>query len=40
VAGGALAQEMAPDVLVKNVTLEVVEILQKDKDIQKATARR
>lgn len=34
-AGGALAQEMAPDALVKNVTLEVVEILQKDKDIQK-----
>ncbi len=34
-AGGAMAQEMAPDALVKNVTLEVVEILQKDKDIQK-----
>lgn len=34
-AGGAQAQEMAPDVLVKNVTLEVVDILQKDKDIQK-----
>ncbi len=34
-AGGALAQEMAPDALVKNVTLEVVDILQKDKDIQK-----
>lgn len=33
--GGVLAQVMAPDVLVKNVTLEVVEILQKDKDIQK-----
>src|SRR3990172_5881690 len=33
--GGAQAQEMAPDVLVKNVTLEVVDILQKDKDIQK-----
>lgn len=30
-----MAQEMAPDALVKNVTLEVVEILQKDKDIQK-----
>ncbi len=34
-AGGALAQEMAPDALVKNVTLEVVDILQKDRDIQK-----
>jgi phospholipid transport system substrate-binding protein len=34
-SGGARAQEMAPDVLVKNVTLEVVDILQKDKDIQK-----
>jgi len=32
--GGAQAQEMAPDVLVKNVTLEVVDILQKDKDIK------
>ena len=34
-AAGAMAQEMTPDALVKNVTLEVVEILQKDKDIQK-----
>ena len=33
-AGGAQAQEMAPDVLVKNITLEVVDIIQKDKDIQ------
>lgn len=32
--GGAQAQEMAPDVLVKNVTLEVVDILQKDKEIK------
>ena len=32
---GARAEEMvAPDVLVKNVTLEVVDILRKDKDIQ------
>jgi len=29
-AGGARAQELAPDALVKNVTLEVVDILQKD----------
>jgi phospholipid transport system substrate-binding protein len=34
-AGGAQAQELAPDVLVKSVTLEVVDIIQKDKDIQK-----
>ena len=35
--GGARAQSdfPGPDVLVKNVTLEVVEIIQKDKDIQK-----
>ncbi len=37
-AGGARAQTppdaLAPDVLVKNVTLEVVDIIQKDKDIQ------
>jgi phospholipid transport system substrate-binding protein len=38
-AGGARAQApseiQAPDLLVKTVTLEVVDILQKDKDIQK-----
>jgi len=38
-AGGASAQApadpAAPDVLVKTVTLEVVDIIQKDKDIQK-----
>src|SRR5688572_26156352 len=36
-AGAALAQSevAAPDQLVKNVTLEVVDIIQKDKDIQK-----
>lgn len=34
VAGTALAQDMAPDVLVKNVTLEVVDIVRGDKDIQ------
>ncbi len=37
-AGAARAQTpadvLAPDVLVKNVTLEVVDIIQKDKDIQ------
>ncbi len=30
----AVAQDVAPDVLVKNVTLEVVDIVSKDKDIQ------
>ncbi|MSQ62726.1 MAG: ABC transporter substrate-binding protein [Betaproteobacteria bacterium] len=41
-AGGALAQSeiQAPDLLVKNVTLEVVEIIQKDKDIQKGDRRK
>lgn len=34
VAGAARAQDMAPDVLVKNVTLEVVDIVRADKDIQ------
>jgi phospholipid transport system substrate-binding protein len=41
-AGGARAQSQAemtpPDVLVKTVTLEVVDILQKDKDIQGGTS--
>ena len=31
----AVAELMAPDVLVKTVTLEVVDIIQKDKEIQK-----
>lgn len=34
VAPATFAQETAPDVLVKSVTLEVVEIIGKDKDIQ------
>jgi len=33
-AGAARAQDVAPDVLVKNVTLEVVDIVRSDKDIQ------
>lgn len=33
-AAGACAQEMAPDVLVKGVTEEVLDIIRKDKDIQ------
>lgn len=31
---GVLAQELAPDVLIKNVTNEVLEIVRKDKEIQ------
>ena len=34
VAGSAFAQETSPDLLVKNVTLEVIDIISKDKDIQ------
>ena len=33
-AGAARAQDVAPDVLVKNVTLEVVDLIAKDKDIR------
>ena len=33
-AAGVSAEEMAPDVLVKNVTEEVLSIVRKDKDIQ------
>ncbi|MEW5887573.1 MAG: ABC transporter substrate-binding protein [Pseudomonadota bacterium] len=36
----AQAQETAPDVLVKNVTNEVLEIIRKDKDIQSGNTKR
>jgi phospholipid transport system substrate-binding protein len=36
----ALAQELAPDVLIKNVTNEVLEIVRKDKDIQSGSTRK
>lgn len=36
----ALADEVAPDVLVKKVTDEVVDIISKDKDIQSGNARK
>jgi len=41
-AGGARAQEkeMAPDLLVKTVTLDVVDLILKDKDIQKGDRRK
>ena len=32
--GSAQGEELAPDVLVKNVTLEVVELIAKDKEIR------
>jgi phospholipid transport system substrate-binding protein len=41
-AGAARAQEkeLAPDLLVKTVTLDVVDLIQKDKDIQKGDRRK
>ena len=33
-AGAALAQDVAPDALVKNITGEVIDIIKQDKDIQ------
>ncbi len=38
--GSAGAQEAAPDVMVKNVTLEVIDIIGKDKDIQSGNQRK
>jgi phospholipid transport system substrate-binding protein len=37
---GAQAQETAPDVLVKNVTTEVLDIIRKDKDIKAGSTKR
>lgn len=39
-ACAAVAQESPPDLLVKNVTLEVVDIIAKDKDIQSGNQRK
>ncbi|MSQ55619.1 MAG: ABC transporter substrate-binding protein [Betaproteobacteria bacterium] len=39
-AATATAQDVAPDVLVKNVTLEVIEIITKDKDIKAGDQRK
>jgi len=39
-AGPLRAQELAPDTLVKNVTLEVIDIIGKDKDIQSGNQRK
>lgn len=40
IASTAMAQEVAPDVLVKTVTNEVLEIVRKDKDIQSGNTRK
>ena len=37
---GALAQQMAPDALVKSVTDEVLDIIRKDKDIKAGSTKR
>lgn len=39
-AGATPAQELAPDVLVKNVTLEVMDIIRRDKEIQDGNQRK
>jgi phospholipid transport system substrate-binding protein len=36
----ALAQEVAPDALVRSVSQEVLEIIRKDKDIQSGNTKR
>lgn len=40
VAAGVGAEELAPDVLVKNVTNEVLDIVRKDKDIQSGNTKK
>jgi phospholipid transport system substrate-binding protein len=40
IATSAMAQEVAPDVLVKNVTNEVLDIVRKDKDIQSGNTKK
>lgn len=40
IAAAAGAQDLAPDVLVKNVTEEVLDIVRKDKDIQSGNTRK
>jgi phospholipid transport system substrate-binding protein len=39
-AGSLRANELGPDMLVKNVTLEVIDIISKDKDIQSGNQRK
>jgi phospholipid transport system substrate-binding protein len=40
IAVSAMAQEVAPDVLIKSVTNEVLDIVRKDKDIQSGNTRK
>jgi len=40
VTAGAVAQEIAPDTLVRNVSNDVLEIVRKDKDIQSGNTRK
>lgn len=40
IAATSMAQEVAPDVLIKTVTNEVLEIVRKDKDIQSGNTRK
>ncbi|WP_222428837.1 phospholipid-binding protein MlaC [Denitratisoma sp. DHT3] len=40
IAGSVLADEVAPDALVRDVTTEVLDILRKDKDIQSGNTRK
>jgi len=39
-AGVALAQDVAPDVMVKGITVDVLDIIKKDKDIQAGNPKR
>lgn len=39
-AGVALAQDIAPDVMVKGITVDVLDIIKKDKDIQAGNPKR
>src|SRR5689334_1025128 len=40
IAGATFAEDVAPDVMVKNVTNEVLDIVRKDKDIQGGNTRK
>ena len=40
IAAPGMAQEVAPDLLVKSVTLEVIDLIAKDKDIQSGSQRK
>jgi phospholipid transport system substrate-binding protein len=40
IAASAMAQEVAPDALIKSVTNEVLDIVRKDKDIQSGNTKK